>query len=128
MKKISLMALLIISCNSFAMENTPREYELAAKNVLDQRMTALGLEYFNEKTGLTETLACQKKTVKHLQEVMALTKEEYAGILTEMGFSSSVVGTRIAHIKNREPEILSTLLQEHPQALEELDALLNSNS
>lgn len=134
MKKISLMALLAISCNSFAMEITPNEHQYTFPNaaVLRTRFAKIGFNKEVIEQGLIRSFAGQEKTIKEALYSFDGIISFYTKYLEEQeikGLSSKkdITAFNTAAASNRQ-KTLEALFQGYPEALEELKATLQQKT
>jgi hypothetical protein len=112
--KIILLAFLLFAPLAIAMDDN--EISLPTKQVLIQRLNALHLNHFVEKTNIIEDLAEQKLSPEGVVQSINFAIVDYLESLTGMPI---FVSQRYQINRNR-PKILEAVLQEHPAALEQL--------
>ena len=114
LKKI-LTSLLLISFAATYVNAAEKEIiTMPSAEVLKERFSTLGLNYFDEKTGIIEQLANEKKHPMGVVMALELCLYDYNEYMAQQ----PMIG-RMMQINK--PIILQALLKDHPEALEQLE-------
>lgn len=110
MKKISLLALLAISCNSFA--GGDAVYHLASQENLKRNMLAIGANKFDMETGLAAGLQKAIIMYEDLEISLSLAQELYPEALRKTGLNEQEIQERVEWVSNNQKAILAALLKD----------------
>lgn len=114
---MTLIVLLAASLNGVTPQKT---YPMPSEAVLNQQLQDKGLDHFNEKTGIAQKLGGTEKLTRDVFIQLELAIDDYSKHLKGSGMPPIVAETTLRAISMSKPMILEALLQEHPEALEEL--------
>ena len=110
MTKIALSLFLLGACNGiFAMEGTIR---LASTQDLNKRLCSKGFDHFTEKTQIDKTLGSQVKAPLGVAMAVELALYDY-----DQYIQNPMTDALMQMLK---PQLIETILEEHPKAIEEL--------
>jgi hypothetical protein len=115
MTKISLTLLLLGACNGLiAMEAV----KLPSQKEISSRISNLGMDHFVEKTKIDKTLGDQERYPTGVSLAVELALYDYNEYLKQPMMANLM--------QMRKPEIITAILQDHPEAIESLkkDGLL----
>lgn len=118
--KTSKLALAFLLCHSFASYGMDKRITMPNKAVLRERLKAINMDHFMEKTNILDVLADKKKAVLGVNIAMELAIADYRKYLTQGPGASPATRPLLAAFLMNKPLLIEALLKDHPEGLSAL--------